>query len=271
MPKKQLEAKIANIEEVLKQIREQQTKTDEALKEQRETGKRVVSRMDQVEKNILSAVKDDNSNKEIGQLVESKIQNMEKAVVEQIKEQHAKTDEKLKEQKEAVQAVPRFSEELKKSAHELKEIMKKKDDEVRAKNVLLHNIPECQAKQAEERKDYDLASFKNVVAALFNNDEADNMEVVNIIRLGKKQEGPGMSKPRLMLIKLKDKENVNKLMKKRTRLREVGFPNIYLTRDLSMEERSEQRKLREELNKKGKDEYQIFRGKIVPRQHNTYM
>ena len=235
-----------------------------------DVGKKMSARIDQVEKNILTAIKDNNLNKEIGQVFESKIQQMEKTVVEQIKEQHAKTDEKLKEQKEVVQSVPRFSEELKKSAHELKEIMKKKDDkEMRGKNVLLHNIPECQAKHPEERKEYDLASFRNVATALLGEAEADNIEVVNIIRLGKKQEGVGVPKPRLMLIKLKNMENVNKLMKKRTQLREVGFSNIYITRDLSVEGREEQRKLREELNRRGKDKYQIFRGKIVPRQQNA--
>ena len=83
--------------------------------------------------------------------------------------------------------------------------------------------------------------------------------------MGNKQEGSEVPKPRLMLIKLRNKDNVDKLIRERTRLRDVGFPNIYLTRDLSVEERLEQRKLRDELNKKGKDAYKIFQGKFVPR------
>ena len=228
----------------------------------------VGTRLDQIEKNILSAIKDSKSNKDVGKLVETKILKMEQAVVEQIKEHHAKTDETLKEQKEAVQAVPKFSEELKKSAHELKEIMRNKDDrELRGKNVLLHNIPECESANPEERKDYDYASFQNVTTALLGEAGAADVEVVNVIRLGKRPEGPEASKPRLMLVKMKDRESVNQLIRRRTKLREVGFPNIYLTKDLTVEERLEQKKLRDELNKKGKDVYQIFRGKIVPRQN----
>ena len=146
-------------------------------------GRRIEARIDKVEKNILSAVKGNKPNEEIGQMFENKMQSMEKSVVDQIKEQHAKTEQKLKEQEEAVQAVPRVSEELRNSAHEIKEIMRRKDDkDMREKNVLLHNIPECGSQNPEERKDYDLASFQNVVSALFNRAEADDMEVVNVIR-----------------------------------------------------------------------------------------
>ena len=53
--------------------------------------------------------------------------------------------------------------------------------------------------------------------------------------------------------------------KHRTILRDVGFSNIYFTKDLSFEERLEQKKLREELNSKGKDTNKIFRGKVIPR------
>ena len=41
----------------------------------------VGTRLDQVEKNILSAIKDSKSNKDVGKLVETKIQKMEQAVV----------------------------------------------------------------------------------------------------------------------------------------------------------------------------------------------
>ena len=72
-------------------------------------------------------------------------------------------------------------------------------------------------------------------------------------------------KPRLMMINLKDGGQVNELIKRRTQLKEVGYQNVYLTRDLSPDERVAQRKLREELRQKGKETHIIFRGRVVPR------
>lgn len=68
-----------------------------------------------------------------------------------------------------------------------------------------------------------------------------------------------------MLVSLKKKEDVDMLMKERRNLTKVGFSNVYLTRDLPPGEREEQRKLREELQRKGKDTHRIFRGKVVLR------
>ena len=59
--------------------------------------------------------------------------------------------------------------------------------------------------------------------------------------------------------------HVDSMIRKRTNLKNVGFPNIYLTKDLSPEERATEKRLREEVIKKGKDSYTIFRGQIVPR------
>ena len=109
--------------------------------------------------------------------------------------------------------------------------------------------------------------FQGVLSGLLGNNA--KVETSQIFRLGKKQ-GPQEQdstmeqKPRLMMLKLKDKENVNELIKRRTQLKEVGFPNVYLTRDLSPEERAIEKKLRDELKLKGKVTHKIFRGKIVP-------
>ena len=71
-------------------------------------------------------------------------------------------------------------------------------------------------------------------------------------------------KPGLMMLKLKDKEHVNELIKRRTKLKDPGFLNIYLTREFSPEERAAQRALREELKQKGKETHKIFRGQVIP-------
>ena len=236
-----------------------------------DVSKHVVARIDEAEKNILSALKANAHDEGQGGKIESKISDMEKMVVEQIKEQQNRTEVALKEQNDVVREMPKYSEVLKKSVHELKEIVKTKEDkEHREKNILIHNIPECQSADPEVRKNYDHATFYNIVSALYEDSEATDMEVVSVVRLGKKQEPAEKAKPRLMMVKLKNKEGVNKLIKRRTQLRNVGFSNTYLTRDLSAEERQEQKKLREELNRKGKEAYKIFRGRIVPRERMVH-
>ena len=133
--------------------------------------------------------------------------------------------------------------------------------------MLLHNIKESTSEDSEERKGHDLEVFKQVVTSLTGNQE--NVQMDRIFRLGKRQtanQDGQPPKPRLILIKLKEKEHVDMLMKRRTKLKDVGFPNVYITRDLPPEEREEQRRLREELKEKGKETHRIFRGKVVPRQ-----
>ena len=68
-----------------------------------------------------------------------------------------------------------------------------------------------------------------------------------------------------MMVELKRKDIVDQLIKRRTGLREMGFPNIYLTRNMSPDEREKEKALREELKTKGKESYCIFRGKVVHR------
>ena len=61
----------------------------------------------------------------------------------------------------------------------------------------------------------------------------------------------------LMLIRVKEKEHVNILIKRRTNLRDKRFSNIYITRNLTTEEIKTQWKqrveLETELQVKGKD------------------
>ena len=112
-----------------------------------------------------------------------------------------------------------------------------------------------------------------VVSALVGIQE--NVQVDKIYRLGKKTAQPEEPherrelKARLMLIRVKEKEHVDILIKRRTQLRDKGFSNIYITRDLTPEERETQRRQRAELEAelqvKGKDTHHIFRGKVIPK------
>ena len=63
--------------------------------------------------------------------------------------------------------------------------------------------------------------------------------VQNAFRLGKKtanEEHVIVRNPKLLLVKLKSKDQVEKLIE-RLKLKVNGFPNTYITRNLPLEER----------------------------------
>ena len=201
------------------------------------------------------------------QEIERTITNMEGKFMNQMKEQQVQVETTLQEQAKVVQALPKCTEDMKRSTKDLKKIIESKaDTEAREVNVLLHNISESKSENAEERKGHNLEVFKKVVSSLIGDQE--DVKVEKIFRLGKRETAheSQATKPRLMLIKLKEKGHVDMLIRRRIHLKEVGFPNVYLTRDLPPEEREVQKKLREELKNKGKETHKIFRGKVVPRQ-----
>ena len=233
-------------------------------------GKRLESQIEAAEQNILGALKavGPTPDKDSSKQLEDKIASMEEAVTVRLAEQQKEVEKSINVQKEVIQSMPEIQRELQKNTQELKKMIEKKEDgERREVNVIIHNIPESKSSDPALRKRYDENSFQNIVEALLGEDM--KMETDKIYRLGKKREVDdvqhGELKPRLMLVGLKRKEDVEVLMKERWSLSKVGFSNIYITRDLSPEQREQQRKLREELASKGKDTHKIFRGKVIPR------
>ena len=173
----------------------------------------------------------------------------------------------MNEQSKVVQAVPKYMEELKNSAQEIRKFVESRGREGRESNIIVHNIPKSRSTDPSVRKQHDTEMFQGVVKALLGNEEVD---ATHVFRLGKRhasqeQAASSDGKPRLLMIKLKEKEHVSQLIRRRTQLKEVGYPNIYLTKDLSLEERAAQKRLREELQQKGKETHKIFRGRVVPR------
>ena len=238
-----------------------------------EIGKSLESRIEKAESRILDSLNESKSKDDQGfqEQLKNKIQQVEVSV-NQIKEQQTKLENTMREQKDAVKAVPKYTEELKNSAHEIKKFVESQGQGGRENNIILHNIPECNSEDPQERKKNDAKTFEGVVSALLGGDV--KVETTQVFRLGKRQSTQEQSatgdndqkqKPRLMMIKLKDKDHVGQLIKRRTQLKEAGYPNVYLTKDLSPEERAAQKSIREELRIKGKDTHRIFRGKVVPR------
>ena len=233
-----------------------------------ELGKKLETKMEAVEKNIMNAL-ENRKGTDPGKNLEEKISSMEKTVMEKINEQKEEVEKSLNAQKEVVLAMPtEVQTELDKKTKELKRIVTQREDkERRETNLIIHNIPESQSKEPRARKKYDSGSFNNIVCALFG--EGTVIETEQIIRLGKKKEvreDEGEDpKPRLMLVRLRRKEDVDDLIKSRYDLRYVGFSNVYLTRDMTPEEREAHRKMREEKGEKSQ-RANSSQGNVVPRQ-----
>ncbi|KAF0306583.1 hypothetical protein FJT64_021941 [Amphibalanus amphitrite] len=233
-----------------------------------ELNKGLENRIEQAEKRIVDSIKEAHSKDVVGEQLQDKIKQMEKTV-KAIKDQQMKLDSAVAEQKEAAKEVPKFTEQLKNSTKEIKRMVDSQGKAGRECNLIIHNIPESDSSEPEVRKKHDLKAFEDIVAGLLGDDV--KVEVSQVYRLGKKAEAEvgtrteNAAKKRLMLLKLREKEHVNELIRKRTLLRDVGFPNVYLTRDLSPEEREQEKALREELEKKGRTTHVIFRGRVVPR------
>ena len=215
-------------------------------------GTRIESRIEANERKILGVLESSGVRSGNSKLLEEKIISMEKEVSVRIKEQQEEIEKSLNVQKEVAETMPKLQSELKKSTQELKKIVEKKEDtELREVKVIIHNIPESKSSDTVQRKKYDSDSFLNIVEALLG--KGRKMETTKIYRLGKKKEireGEEQQKPRLMLVGLKTREEVDSLISRRFNLPHVGFSNIYITRDLSPQKREEQKRLREELSKR---------------------
>ena len=138
----------------------------------------------------------------------------------------------------------------------------------RSKNLIIHNIPECDNVNPKVRDDHDLKEVSKIMHSLIG--EGSTAKITRSFRLNRQQRADPHEidrRPRLLLVKLETVEDAESLLMKRFGLRDAGFPNVYITKDLSKEEREKQWKLREELKKKGRDTHKIFRGRVVPRDH----
>lgn len=138
-----------------------------------------------------------------------------------------------------------------------------REREARKLNLIIHNMKEPEAETPHERKDLDLKEMENLLESL----ECDDTEVVDVQRLGQKQE----NKPRLILLKTKKVAQKRKILMSAKKLRESEEEDkkkIFITPDMSKEMREQNRKLRQELRERreaGEGDLVIRQGKIVPR------
>lgn len=138
-----------------------------------------------------------------------------------------------------------------------------RDREERKLNLIVHNVPEPNSDSIDKKGD-DASALTDIFATL-----QCNPSIQSFVRLGK----PLSTKPRLLKVTLKnisDKHTVLGATKKLRSKNTEGhvthkWGNIYITPDLSKDERDRNFDLRNELEKKKKSNPNlvIFRGKIV--------
>ena len=117
----------------------------------------------------------------------------------------------------------------------------------------------------KKRLEHDLGIIKEIAKAICGQDS--DFKVEKAVRL----QGTGVSsvngstRPRLLLVRFEKKEHAELVLKNRFGLKDAGYPNKYINRDLTKEQREHEWKLRQELKEKGRDTHMIFRGKVVAR------
>ena len=214
----------------------------------------------------------------INMCINTKIADLEKAIKVQIDESEKRLTEKLlmskqqstdeldKKLVEGLKTVEtNVTKEIGKSSDSVKKAVAEQERRVdRSHNVVMHNIPEKEDGTATEKREHDLLFVKEITEAICGTDSG--LKVERAVRL---QKNAGQSekqlRPSLLLVRFENKEHVDLILRKRFGMRDAGFPNMYINKDLTKEEREREWKLRQELKEKGKEGHMIFRGKVVRR------
>ena len=87
-------------------------------------------------------------------------------VLTEVREQQEQHELSMKAHKEAVEAVPKFSEDLKNSAQQIKKFVNAQGKDSWESNIILHNTPESSSQDPAIRKQHDENTLKGVVSAL---------------------------------------------------------------------------------------------------------
>lgn len=139
-----------------------------------------------------------------------------------------------------------------------------REREERKLNIIVHNIPEP---TNEDKKREDLEKLRNIFSTI----ECDDVVPKAFVRLGR----PGSYKPRLLKVMLESVSSKRRLLGGTKFLRKKngdgavdhGWSNIYITPDLTKQERDLNRELRMELEhrKINNPNLVIYRGSIMDR------
>ena len=145
-----------------------------------------------------------------------------------------------------------------------KAIDRYREREERKRSIKLHNVPEP---MSEDKKHEEKVKIREIFAVIKNED----IKPKTVVRLGQ----PRNNKPRLLKVVLDSVNSKNKFFGSTKWLRTKngdgniphGWSNVFLTPDLTKEDRDKNKALRSELERKKHNENNpnlvIYRGQIV--------
>ena len=131
----------------------------------------------------------------------------------------------------------------------------------RRKNVIIRGLLEQDSGSTLERGKTDLETAKNVLQRI----GIEGSMIKEVSRLGRIIPG----RPRLLKVKCNKTETQKEILRNAKRLKSIeGYRNIYINKDMTIEEQRRQNDLRKELiRRRAEGEEVIIRnGRIVPRQ-----
>ncbi len=225
-------------------------------------------------KNMIVAKADKKEMEALNQRMISIEQQVNNGTLDKDSEELSKLlEEKLKEQKELI------DQRVNKPETTLTEAMKEMEDRKRRKNnIVIHNIEESSAPEAETRKAHDEQLIKQIFKEHLKIDvkpKLDNKQQAMIRRLGKKEDG----KSRSLKVTLPD-DDVPKVLRNAKNLSSASdatIRKIVIKPDLTPMQRTEELKLVKEKNEKNKEaltknepaDWIIQRWKVVRRPRTT--
>lgn len=144
----------------------------------------------------------------------------------------------------------------------------KKEREDRECNLIFHNLPESTSEIIDDRKTHDADEVTATLEAI----DIDDVDIFKPIRLGKKD--TSNTRPRLLKITVSSGATKRQVLKNARKLRECdndAMKKVYITPDLTYQERCQNRKLRQDLKyrrENGEEDLIIKNGRIVKGDQN---
>lgn len=155
--------------------------------------------------------------------------------------------EDLSKTKESIDRAPEIAQDMVLS--ELANREKKKN------NIILHNIAESTEENVKDRKAADMKSLDNVMKTikvkLNTNTEDEGADVKFCVRLGEKN--TDASKPRPMLIGLKDEQVKTKILQNAKNLFNSQLKDVSIVPDLTNKQRKDEQRMRQEVEDRNKE------------------
>lgn len=132
-------------------------------------------------------------------------------------------------------------------------IEERENKQKRVKNLVIYNVRESSAENSvKEQKEEDQAVCMDIFV---NELKVEDVEIVEAVRLGKKEENvrEDERKPRPLLVKISEVEKKWEIIKNAKKLKDTrkeNYRRVFISPDLTPKERAEDKELREQLKQK---------------------